>query len=275
MSAEAQEQQTVLQRFLAACKEDERVVAAFLGGSLAAGRADEWSDLDLYLITTEEAYEDFAAGVRDFIGRLGHPIFLESFDLTNTLFFMLADGTECELSFAPENRFLDIHSGPYKVLLDKKGALADAVFLGHQPARDDQVEILRRQIYWFWHDLSHFVTALGRGQLWWAQGQLETLRRICLNLARLQYNFADAEVGEEPHFKIENAIPVGEIEPLRASVGPMEPGALFQSVLVVVDFYKEKAQALAEKYDLSYPLDLERVVLSRLERVRRTIQWIE
>jgi hypothetical protein len=28
-----------------------------------------------------------------------------------------------------------------------------------------------------------------RGQLWWAQGQLEELRGACVNLAILQHNF--------------------------------------------------------------------------------------
>ena len=38
-------------RFVAACRADERVVAAFLGGSYARGTADAYSDLDLSLIT--------------------------------------------------------------------------------------------------------------------------------------------------------------------------------------------------------------------------------
>ena len=76
MSFESEEQQAVLRRFVAACEQDERVVAAFLGGSLAAGSADEWSDLDIYLITTDEAYEDFLDSRKAFIRRLGEPIFL-------------------------------------------------------------------------------------------------------------------------------------------------------------------------------------------------------
>ncbi|HEX6383969.1 MAG TPA: nucleotidyltransferase domain-containing protein [Anaerolineae bacterium] len=47
--------QIVIDRFVASCRADERVVAAFLGGSYARGAADEYSDLDLYLITTDRA----------------------------------------------------------------------------------------------------------------------------------------------------------------------------------------------------------------------------
>src|SRR5438067_2089419 len=62
MNTSSELQQTVLQRFVAACESDTRVVAAFLGGSFATGKADEQSDLDIYIITTDEAYDDFFAG---------------------------------------------------------------------------------------------------------------------------------------------------------------------------------------------------------------------
>ena len=44
--------QTAIRRFVAACQDDEWVIAAFLGGSYARGAADAYSDLDLYLITS-------------------------------------------------------------------------------------------------------------------------------------------------------------------------------------------------------------------------------
>jgi alkanesulfonate monooxygenase SsuD/methylene tetrahydromethanopterin reductase-like flavin-dependent oxidoreductase (luciferase family) len=39
--------QVVMNRFIAACQTDARIVAAFLGGSYASGTADTYSDLDL------------------------------------------------------------------------------------------------------------------------------------------------------------------------------------------------------------------------------------
>src|SRR5215210_2015956 len=86
--------QDVLKRFVAACRADERVVAALLIGSYARGTADAYSDLDLGLITTDAAYEDFATGCAAFIRLLGEPVFLEDFDLPNNVFFIFPDGTE-------------------------------------------------------------------------------------------------------------------------------------------------------------------------------------
>ena len=81
--------QVVIDRFVAACQADERVVAAFLVGSYAEGTADAYSDLDLHLITTDEAYDDFVAGREAFIRSPGEPVFLEDFDLPNIVFFIL------------------------------------------------------------------------------------------------------------------------------------------------------------------------------------------
>src|SRR5712692_1711009 len=120
-----QNHQAVMNRFVAACQADERVVAAFLGGSYARGAVDAYSDLDLYLITTDEGYDDFFAGREAFFQLLGEPLFLEDnhdygFDL---VLFIFADGTEGELGLGRESRFTHIHGGPYRVLLDKKAIL--------------------------------------------------------------------------------------------------------------------------------------------------------
>ena len=64
-------QREFLDRFVEACQTDERVAAAFLGGSYGSGAADAFSDLDLYLVTTDGAYDDFFAGREAFLGRLG------------------------------------------------------------------------------------------------------------------------------------------------------------------------------------------------------------
>jgi predicted nucleotidyltransferase len=270
VSFAAEHQQAVLQRFVTACEQDERVMAAFLGGSLAAGSADEWSDLDIYLITTDAAYEDFLHDRKAFIQRLGEPVFLEDFDLPHDLFFVFADGTEGELGFGCESQFLDMHKGPYKVLLDKKGILEGVQFNGSQPARAEQIETLRRQVYAFWHDLSHFLVAMGRGQLWWAHGQLEALRRCCMSLVRLQQDLSSTGAVEDPYFKVEEAIPASDLAlaPLQATICPMEPGAMLRSALAIIAFYQDVAHLLVARYGLSYPANLERIMLTRLERLR-------
>jgi predicted nucleotidyltransferase len=262
--------QIIIDRFVASCQADDRIVAAFLGGSYARGTADEYSDLDLYLITTDEAYEDFCAGRKSFMGLLGEPVFIENFEIPNIVFYVLADGTEGELGFGRASAFTHIHSGPYQVLLDEKNILAEVVFTGVETDPAEQTEKLRQLVYWFWHELSHFITALGRDQLWWAYGQLDVLRHYCVKLARFQNNFLDAEAGDEGYFKVEKAIPVEQLAPLRTTFCPMEQGAMLQSTLVMVRYYQGLAMQLAQAHGITYPKTLEQVMVERLEKLRHT-----
>jgi predicted nucleotidyltransferase len=260
--------QIVMDRCVASCQADAHVVAAFLGGSYARGAADEYSDLDLYLITTDEAYEDFYAGRAAFMGRLGEPVFIEDFGIPNLVFYVFADGSEGELGLGRESEFTHIHSGPYRVLLDKKNILAGVVFPGHAADPAEQTEKLRRLVYWFWHDLSHLITALGRNQLWWAHGQLDELRHYCVKLARFRNNFFDAEAGEEGYFKVEQAIPIEQLASLRATFCPMEKEAMLQSAFVMVRYYQELSTQLAQTHGITYPQRLEQVMVERLENLR-------
>ena len=266
-----QNHQVVTGHFVAACQTDERIVAAFLGGSYVTGAADAYSDLDLYLITTDAAYEDFVAGKEAFIRQLGQPLFLEDFGTPYACFFIFADETEGELWIGRESHFQHIHSGAHLLLLDKQGILTGIDFPKQEVDQAGQVETLCQQITYFWHEAFNFIKAMGREQLWFAHGQLEALRRICLNLARLRHNFSDGDVGDEPHFKLEQAMPIEHLASLQATFCPMEYEPMRQAALILFDYFREVAPALAEEHDLTYQADLEWVVLKHLERLRKPI----
>jgi predicted nucleotidyltransferase len=259
--------QVVLDRFVQACQSDERIVAALLVGSYIKGKADKHSDLDLYVITRDEAYDDFVSRRESFVRLLGEPLFMEDFDLPDIVFLIFPDGSEVEVSYLRESRASHVFSEPYKVLLDKMNITADVMPREREVDQDAQREKLRRLIYWFWHELSHFITAMGRGNLWWAHGQLGALRLYCTNLARLRNNFADTDIGEEGYFKIETALPVEQLSSLQTTFPPLEQSAMLQAALVIVDFYKEVAPLLAQAHGIPYPDALEKVMVNRLEKL--------
>jgi len=256
-----------LNRFVEICREDDRVAAAFLGGSYAKGYADAYSDVDLCVITTDDAFEEFLNERENFLRSLGDLVFLEDFGTPNTAFYIFADDTEGELNFGSESRLDQIHSGPFKILLDKQNILSEAIFPPFEPPDSEQIQKLRGQIYGFWHELSHFITAMGRNQFWWARGQLETLRSKCVNLARLKHNFLDPDIGEEAYFKIENVMPVEQLSALRETFCPMEKGAMINAVMVIVQFYQELVPSLAHEHGIKYPQDLEHVMMNRLQNL--------
>lgn len=253
-------------RFVAACQADHRIVAAFLGGSYAREEADRFSDLDLYFVTTDESYQDFLVEKESFVRQFGEPLFLEDFGVPHGYCFMLSNTTEGEVWFGSESQFKDIHSGPFRVLLDKKKILVGETFPFPKADQTKQLEVLRRQIDRFWHELSHFIKAMGRKQLWFAYGQIESMRRMCAILARLNHNFSDAYLDEgEPYFKIEQALPNENLTSLQSTVCLMEYDAMLQAAFVLCRFYQDLAPRLAETYHLSYQPELERMWISQLQ----------
>lgn len=262
-------QQYILSRFTTACHSTPHILAAYLSGSHARGMADEWSDLDLGVIVADEAYDDFTTDREAFVRQLGEPLFVEDFGLPGIVFFLLADGTEGELNYHRVSDFTEPF-GLWRPLVDKTGVLDDARnrVSGRNPVSEsEQTETLRQQIMWFWHDLSHFITAMGRNQLWWAAGQLEILRRTCVNLARLEYDFYDSEVGDDPWFKLDMALSGEVLEPLRETFVPLERVAMLAAARQLIACYRFLAAPLAKTHGLGYPVELDRVILGRLTQM--------
>src|SRR5438045_1503141 len=117
-------------RFRKASEADPRVLAAFLGGSLAAGTADAYSDLDLYVVIADEDYANFFADRIAFLNLLGGPVHFDDFNGFgfDMVRFVLEDSTKGELSLGPASHFLHIHGGPYEVILDRADVLRGVEF---------------------------------------------------------------------------------------------------------------------------------------------------
>ena len=259
----------ILKRLVEVCEADERVVAAFLVGSYVHGTPDEHSDLDLYVVTSDESYDAFVSARESFVRWLGEPLFIEDFDIPGIVFLIFPDGSEIEIHYARAGQLNSIFNEPYKVLLDKKNITARVVSGEEREFnQEEQAEKLRRLIYWFWHDFSHFITAMGRNQLWWAQGQLDVLRSMCVGLARLKNDFSDPEVEGEVYFKIEKVMRVDQLSSLRVTYCSMEKKAMLESAFVILRFYRELAVPLARQHAIYYPAVLEQVMVERFNKVR-------
>ena len=122
-----------IERFGRACSDHPLIVAAFLGGSYAAGSARPNSDIDLYVVTEPGAYPAFIAERQLFIRSWGDPTELEDiwnfeglgFDMTA---ITLADGVHGEVAYGTTANFRTLHGGPHEVLVDKAGLLDGVTF---------------------------------------------------------------------------------------------------------------------------------------------------
>ncbi len=258
------EHDDVLARLVQSCSADDRIAAVFLGGSHARGEADEHSDLDLCVIVADDAYADIISGRSAFVRQLGEVLFLEDFGNQDMSFAILGDGTELELTFVRASDLGAVRSGPHRVLLDERGILAGAAFPLPELDHVAQIERLREILSWFWHDLGHFTTAIGRGQLWWAAGQLEALRHFCVNLVRIEQ---DVQTQDEPYWKLDEEISTDPLEPLRSTFCEMEREPLLRAAHDVVRFFQERAPAVARAKGLPYPAELDALISGHLEHL--------
>jgi len=109
------------------------VAAAFLGGSYAAGRPREDSDVDVYVIAREGDYPALWARRHALLREWGDPVFEEDvvnfeslgFDL---LVFEFVDTVDGEIAFGHTGNFMSLHGGPHVTLVDRIGLLDGVVF---------------------------------------------------------------------------------------------------------------------------------------------------
>lgn len=252
-------QTNLIERFVAACRADDRVVAAFLGGSLAAGTADDYSDLDLYLITQDEAYKSFFSDRQEFMRRLGMPVFAEDFSEFgfDMVPFIYEDGVYGELALAPESNFLHIHGGPYTVLVGKKGLLDSVTFPYFAPGMDDRRREVKHALVWFWLELLHAAKSLARGRVWSGGSYIETLRRYIKTLLDHQYNRSAAPGSWAP---LEATISDEDRAVVEATFCRLEPADMARALSALVIAYRRVAPAAAAGFDLPYPKELDHVV---------------
>lgn len=82
-----------------------------------------------------------------------------------------------------------------------------------------------------------------------------------MNLVRIERG---AFAGEEPYEKLDRTIDPGALSPIAETFVPIERGALLRAARVLVRFYTEKAPDVAEANDATYRLELEELMVKRL-----------
>ena len=109
------------------------MLAAFLGGSFAAGRATESSDVDVYVLSREGEYDRLWRRRRALVEAMGEPVVVVDvpdfdglgFDLVH---FELEDGVTGEIAFGHRGNMMRMHGGPHVVLFDPTGLLDGVEF---------------------------------------------------------------------------------------------------------------------------------------------------
>src|SRR5438445_308438 len=177
------ERSLFIQKFEQIAREDPRILSAFLGGSLADGTKDDFSDIDIYYILDEQSYPEFPTQMRTRLGEMGPLVLLEQhnnfgFDL---ILFIFQNGVKGELGLGTAKNLKTLHAGPYKVLVDKRGLLEGFVFPFQASLEGkDLQEYVEKQLRWYWYWYYVFLSAVARGRLWITLGFLDSV--TCLRV---------------------------------------------------------------------------------------------
>jgi hypothetical protein len=248
----------VVERFREACERDARVLAAFLGGSLAAERGDAHSDLDLYVVAREEACDELVERREEFVNAWGDPVFVDvtpdfeglGFDM---LHFVLTDGVHGEVAIAHPGNFQSAHGGEHRVLVDKAGVLAGVEFPRLAKTPEERREAGRRALAWFWLHAIGLAKALARERLWVAHWQLDRLRGCIWPL------LAAAELPSDEARAHERA--------LAGSLVGFDRDEILGAARRLIETYRALAPPAAAHYGVEVPEALARVAAAKLRAV--------
>jgi predicted nucleotidyltransferase len=252
-----------LDRLVYRADDDERVTALILGGSHAAGTADEHSDLDLYLITRDDAFDSFRHERHEFMHRLGDAVFLEEHENFGflMLLFMYSDGVRGEIAVTPARDVSEVHAGPHITLLDKDGVMHGRQFPVRPINAEDRRAIAANMLIWFWYDRWLLDVALARGTLWTAHYYLERCRQACVDLGRLR---ARPDLWPGGYEKAEHVIDAATLDTLASTVVALEADAMRNAAASVTQIYLELGRQVADLYGVEFPDRLVTTVTAHL-----------
>lgn len=250
---------SAVEKFRRIADEDPRIIGAFLGGSLAAENADEYSDIDVYYVVKPEEYSSFHSNIRSLIEKLGRLAYFDEhsdfgFDL---VLFMFQDGVKGELGLGTAEKMRVMHAGPYKVLSDKANLFKGVSFPYEKIHEgDDLQKNVERELRWYWYWYGIVLTSAARGQLWSALSALNTMRGHVFTLLRLAYNI-------RPGARVEKSLPPKLLKELGETVPAYDPASIRTASATLTTIVKREIKDLLERSHAEYPLLFEETVLAK------------
>jgi predicted nucleotidyltransferase len=193
------ERDALVRRATTLLKRDQRVVAAWLTGSLGRGDADDLSDIDLWVVVREEAMRAIAAARREFVRGLGAPLLIEEAPQNAP-----SGGAYLLVLYAGENgpHQVDWYWQPCsgavvpvsaRVLFDRAGVAGAAAPV---PTQRERADAAAQQTAFFWAMANNAAKNIARGHFWAAISMLSAVDRILQN-----FRMALSSPGGEPVYK--------------------------------------------------------------------------
>lgn len=220
------ERKQLLDRIVQLLESDERIVAAWLFGSLGNGTADSLSDIDLWLVVADEHIEHMSATRREYAAKPGEPLLIQE---------------------APQNApaggayllvLYDGEAGPHQVdwywqpqssahLLPDTQILFDRVGLPAAPlplplTKEERAKAVTNQVAFFWAMCNIAAKKIARRQAW---GALNMLGLLAYTMEEIEWlvGLRDERPGyKDARTELPPVQPADQMAMLRQIAGEME-----------------------------------------------------
>ena len=249
---------------LASFKADPDVLGIFLGGSMAAGSADAYSDIDLRIVVKSERHAHFVQRRREIPKQWPGFLFNE----------WVPNAHHCVSHFQPFGK-IDIfyqnaatltpspwYRLPIKILHDPKGIVAGLVKQSQGlkfTVGNDDVDFSISKGLAAAHET--YRRAM-RGELFYAQTLLDELRHHMMQADDwLHDRTPEAAVTA----KFDHRASSDVLTVLRASYCPCEANAMLGALRSLVQIYRDQVLAMHRKFQLSRPIENDIKALNVIE----------
>jgi len=243
----------LLGRALAWFRDDVRAVGLVVGGSLAHGETDFYSDVDLYVVVRDGAFEDVFAERASIAEAVGSPLFCFTVDPVprgSTDYIVVYEGPiKFDFMYLKES---DLEPHPKWVgcvaLKDTDGRVGAVVARSEalgppRPSAEGLSELNQKFWTWCWYAFGK----IERGELWEALDGLHSIRSLAL-VPLLDWAL---ERPHEGYRRLEQKTDPEEASGLLATVAPVRAQALYAALRAEVELFRKLRATVLNRYGLT------------------------
>lgn len=244
-------------------REDDRIRAAWVAGSYAAGTADAYSDLDLHAVITDDAVDWFRDHWRSVaIGITGPAVLADPIPNVLGGLVITPDWRHLDLVLYPVSGLSVDPAAPRKVLFDHD-RLLPAPTPVPDPFAPGAPHFPTATVNLFWYFLGNLPVTVGRGEVIVALGGVQALRDLLveLMLAERGIRRSGGRKRLNPFLSDEQRSILEAIPPADARVP-----AIVAAIRVITDDFLVRGRRLAESVDAEWPHPLVEATLDHLDR---------
>lgn len=258
---------------------DERIVGLLEGGSGSEGRADQWSDLDVFLFIRDTDMEVFLHEWKQWVQQYGHLLLAyqpETF-IAWTIFHAQPVPLRVDFRFLPASQIEKVDTWPTspsslkEIVLDDKtnGVLSEIaqrlVGQSQRLPRSQEEMTFEQNCNSMWYFLHSAFCKLERGDQWYARisFHIAVLDQL-IALLKLESGAVERWLASFPSWKLERALSQTRLSQLNTCIPLLGAEALQRAMLNAAILGRDVCETLALQHGWVWPREAAEEVIQML-----------